>query len=64
MRRHYTNYLKGFPHIKDFRNQLVQMKTVEEIEAVLLEVQHRYAGFLPQRIVAEFSAEQVGDCAY
>jgi tRNA-dihydrouridine synthase B len=55
MRRHYTNYLKGFPHIKDFRNQLVQMKTVEEIEAVLFEVQRRYAGFLPQRIVAEFS---------
>src|SRR6202451_1405089 len=64
MRRHYTNYLKGFPHIKDFRNQLVQMKTVEEIEAVLLEVQRRYAGFIPQRIVAEFSAEQVNDCAY
>jgi nifR3 family TIM-barrel protein len=64
MRRHYTNYLKGFPHIKDFRNQLVQMKTVEEIEAVLRNVQRRYAGFIPQRIVAEFSAEQVNDCAY
>jgi nifR3 family TIM-barrel protein len=64
MRRHYTNYLKGFPHIKEFRNQLVQMKTVEEIEAVLLEVQRRYAGFVPQRILAEFSAEQVNDCAY
>jgi len=64
MRRHYTNYLKGFPHIKEFRNQLVQMKTVEEIEAVLLDVQQRYAGFIPQRIVAEFSAEQVNECAY
>jgi tRNA-dihydrouridine synthase B len=64
MRRHYTNYLKGFPHIKDFRNQLVQLKTVEEIEAVLLDVQRRYAGFVPQRIVSEFSAEQVNDCAY
>jgi hypothetical protein len=40
------------------------MKTVEEIEAVLLEVQGRYAGFVPQRIVAEFSGEQVNDCAY
>jgi tRNA-dihydrouridine synthase B len=64
MRRHYTNYLKGFPHIKEFRNQLVQLKTIEEIETVLLEVQRRYAGFVPQRIVAEFSAEQVNDCAY
>jgi len=64
MRRHYTNYLKGFPHIKEFRNQLVQLKTVEEIEAVLLQIQERYTGFTPQRIVAEFSAEQVNDCAY
>jgi tRNA-dihydrouridine synthase B len=64
MRRHYTNYLKGFPHVKEFRNQLVQMKTVEEIEAVLREVRQRYTGFIPQRIFAEFSAEQVSDCAY
>jgi nifR3 family TIM-barrel protein len=63
MRRHYTNYLKGFPHIKEFRNQLVQLKTVEEIEAVLLRIQQRYAGFTPERFVAEFSAEQVDDCA-
>jgi tRNA-dihydrouridine synthase B len=64
MRRHYTNYLKGFPHIKEFRNQLVQLKTVEEIENVLMQIRDRYAGFIPQRQVAEFSAEQVGDCAY
>jgi len=64
MRRHYTNYLKGFPHVKEFRNQLVQIKTVEEIEIVLGQIEERYAGFAPQRQVAEFSAEQVGDCAY
>lgn len=64
MRRHYTNYLKGFPHIKDFRNQLVQLKTFEEIESVLLQIQERYAGFTPQRTITEFSAEQVNDCAY
>jgi tRNA-dihydrouridine synthase B len=64
MRRHYTNYLKGFPHIKEFRNQLVQLKTFEEIEAVLEQIEQRYTGFIPQRIVAEFSAAQVDDCAY
>jgi tRNA-dihydrouridine synthase B len=64
MRRHYTNYLKGFPHIKEFRNQLVQLKTVEEIGNVLRQIEERYSGFVPQRIVAEFSAEQVDDCAY
>ena len=64
MRRHYTNYLKGFPYVNQFRTQLVHMKTVEECEAVLQQVQQRYAGFVPDRIVAEFSSEQVNDCAY
>lgn len=63
MRRHYSNYLKGFPNIREFRNQLVRKKTVEEIEAVLLEVREQYAGQIPDRIVARFSAAQVGDCA-
>jgi nifR3 family TIM-barrel protein len=43
MRRHYSNYLRGFPHIKDFRNQLVQKNSVEEIDAVLEELVKRYA---------------------
>ena len=34
MRRHYTNYLKGFPYIKEFRNQLVQKKSVEGEEVL------------------------------
>ncbi len=35
MRRHYSNYLKGLPGIKEFRNQLVTLKTIDEVEAVL-----------------------------
>jgi nifR3 family TIM-barrel protein len=35
MRRHYSNYLKGIPYIKDVRNQLVQKGNLEEIEAIL-----------------------------
>jgi len=64
MRRHYTNYLKGFPHIKEFRNQLVQKGSVEEIEEILQQVQQRYSGFVPERTVAAFSAGQLEDCAY
>jgi hypothetical protein len=64
MRRHYTNYLKGFPYVKEFRNQLVQKMTVDEIEAVLLQVEQRYAGFVPERMIAAFAADQVSDCAY
>ncbi|HZK63119.1 MAG TPA: tRNA-dihydrouridine synthase [Puia sp.] len=43
MRRHYSNYLRGFPHIRDFRNQLVQKNSLEEIDSVLEEVVKRYA---------------------
>jgi tRNA-dihydrouridine synthase B len=35
MRRHYANYLKGIPHIKPLRTQLVTLNTLEEIEDVL-----------------------------
>src|SRR6187431_2761757 len=34
MRRHYANYLKGLPNIKEFRNKLVTLKTEEEINEV------------------------------
>ncbi len=48
MRRHYSNYLRGLPHIKDFRNQLVQKNTLEEIEILLEEVVKKYAGMAMQ----------------
>ncbi|HTQ26521.1 MAG TPA: tRNA dihydrouridine synthase DusB [Puia sp.] len=47
MRQHYSNYLKGFPHIKEFRNQLVQKNSLEEIEEVLTELGHRYRDVTP-----------------
>ncbi|MEP6750727.1 MAG: tRNA dihydrouridine synthase DusB [Bacteroidota bacterium] len=45
MRRHYANYLKGLPNIKEYRNKLVTLPTVAEIDAVLDEVSAVYAGF-------------------
>lgn len=45
MRRHYTNYLKGLPNIKEFRSRLVTLTTVEEIEAVLDEMYQYYKGY-------------------
>ncbi|MEX1190216.1 MAG: tRNA dihydrouridine synthase DusB [Bacteroidia bacterium] len=38
MRRHYTNYFKGIPHFKEYRMQLVTLKTYEEVSAVLDEI--------------------------
>lgn len=45
MRRHYTNYLKGLPNIKEYRSQLVRMMDVAEIEQTLDEVVEKYTDF-------------------
>ena len=45
MRRHYANYLKGMPNIKEFRSRLVTLKEPQEIEAVLDEIINQYAGY-------------------
>ncbi len=39
MRRHYTNYFKGIPHFKEYRMQLVTIKTHEEVSSVLDEIE-------------------------
>lgn len=49
MRRHYTNYLKGLPNIKEYRNKLVTYKTGEEVESVLDEVKKNYEGYVFER---------------
>jgi tRNA-dihydrouridine synthase len=52
MRRHYANYLKGLPNIKEYRHKLVRLNTVEEIDAVLDEIVKTYSGF-------EFAAAKI-----
>jgi tRNA-dihydrouridine synthase B len=49
MRRHYANYLKGLPNIKEYRNRLVTLKTMEEVEEVLDEVKNNYEGYTIER---------------
>ncbi len=53
MRRHYANYLKGLPGIKEFRGRLVTLMLQEEIEAVLDEVATTYTGFVIERTPIE-----------
>ncbi len=43
MKRHYANYLHGLPHIKEYRNKLVMLKTTSEIDEVLDEIGEKYA---------------------
>jgi len=53
MRRHYANYLKGLPGIKDFRYKLVTLNTKEEIEAVLEEIAQHYKDYSFERTPIE-----------
>ena len=43
MRRHYTNYFRGFPHIKPYRTKLVTSHNPEEIMEVFDLIEERYA---------------------
>lgn len=64
MRRHYTNYLKGYPHIKEFRNELVQKNAVEEIIDILQHIRIRYEGYIPEKVEQIHPAVQQEACAY
>lgn len=44
MRRHYTNYFKGMPDFKPFRTRLVEADTQSEVNAILEEIDEKYAG--------------------
>jgi nifR3 family TIM-barrel protein len=48
MRRHYTNYFKGYPNFKEYRMQMVQSLDAEEIRQLLRQVEQQYAGYEPQ----------------
>ena len=56
MRRHYTNYLRGLPNIKEFRLKLVTISEVEQIDEVLNEVQRHYDGFEFERRKVDMNA--------
>lgn len=58
MRRHYNNYLKGLPNIRDYRMKLVTLPTLAEVDAVLDQVQVQYHGFefAPRKVNMEAMA--------
>lgn len=45
MRRHYANYLKGLPNIKEYRSKLVTLKEVAAIDEVLNEILVAYKDY-------------------
>ena len=42
MRRHYTNYFRGYPGIKSFRSELVQLMELSEILEVLERIKNQF----------------------
>lgn len=64
MRRHYANYLKGLPHIKEYRNKLVSVKTKEEVDALLDEVKEKFSGMEIERIPVPMDSSSLENCAY
>jgi len=44
MRRHWANYLKGLPGVKEYRMKLVTTEDADYIEEVLEELTGHYAG--------------------
>jgi tRNA-dihydrouridine synthase B len=56
MRRHYTNYLKGLPNIRDYRLRLVTLTAEEEIDVVLDEIERNYAGYQFERRKVDMDA--------
>jgi len=53
MRRHYTNYLKGLPNIKEFRLRLVTLNEPELIDEVLDEIIEKYGGYTFQKSIIQ-----------
>ena len=49
MRRHYTNYLKGLPGIRDYRYKLVTLTDPSNVMEVLDEILENYAGYTFER---------------
>ncbi|MEO6539021.1 MAG: tRNA dihydrouridine synthase DusB [Ferruginibacter sp.] len=53
MRRHYTNYLKGLPGIKEFRYKLVTLNSPEAVNEVLDEISEHYKDYQFERTPIE-----------
>jgi len=53
MRRHYTNYLKGLPNIKEFRLRLVTLNEPELIDEVLDEIIEKYGDYTFQKSIIQ-----------
>jgi tRNA-dihydrouridine synthase B len=64
MRRHYSNYLKGLPHIKEVRNQLVQKGEFGEIDSVLTKLNAERLTLNAERLTLNAERETLNALVY
>jgi len=50
MRRHYTNYFRGIPNVKEYRKDLVSFKEKDALLEVLQKIENTYNGFVFEHI--------------
>jgi tRNA-dihydrouridine synthase B len=63
MRRHYSNYLKGLSHVKEYRTRLVTVKTLQEVDGILNEIKEKFSGIILERQVIPLTEDQLPACA-
>lgn len=63
MRRHYSNYLKGLSHVKEYRTRLVTVKTLAEVDCILNEIKEKFSGIILERQVIPLQEDQLPACA-
>lgn len=63
MRRHYSNYLKGLSHVKEYRTRLVTVKTLAEVDGILNDIKEKFSGIILERQVIPLQEDQLPACA-
>ena len=53
MRRHYANYFKGLPDVKEFRMRLTNTMNYEELQEIFSDLYQKYKGFEYLGVVAQ-----------
>ena len=46
MRKHYSDYFKGYPNFKPFRVQLMEADSFEKVDSILETIEREYEGFV------------------
>ena len=57
MRRHYSNYFKGIPYVKPFRNRLVTSDSYDDVLEIVAELRTHALTSVPSLISNNLNAD-------